>query len=210
MPNVFYNKAHEFHQYDIDENGNIIEQILDTRKKEVDSKRFYLNYISLEELSKYDFNNEESLKEFREDCTSLFDSPVKDMGGCNLHPDFLDRGVRDSGIILSDPKKVILGQFDVINDSMIYSPIFPFFYEERDLVKFAQDTYFTTIPFENLVMNQMNYVSYFYVHTRNAKSMEEIKKGKFVFEEISKDEMTDYLKNPEQGQRVLSKYISRL
>lgn len=209
MANVFYDRIIDFQQYDINLNENIFEQILETRKTELDSERFFLRYISDEDVSKYDFNNKDSLREFR-DIRYTCKSPIKRMAGCNLRAEMLEKGIRYAGIILSDPYKNVLGQFDVINDSMIYSPIFPFFYDERDLIKFANDVYFTTIPFDELVMNQMNYVKKFYVHVGNAMTTKELRKyGRFIFEEISKDQMIDYIKHPEQGEKVLKKYIAR-
>ena len=41
--------------------------------------------------------------------------------------------------------------FNIGNRKIIYSPIFPRFYEERNNIKFAKDIYFTTLPFENYV-----------------------------------------------------------
>ena len=163
MPNVFYDRVIDFQQYDIDLNNNIFSQILDTRKTGLDTNRFFLKYISKDDLSKYDLSKKESLNEFRDICCT-FNSPLKRMAGCNLRPEMLEKGIRYAGIIISDPEKKVLGQFDVINNSIIYSPIFPYFYEERDLVKFANDEYFTTIPFEELVLNQINNANSFFVH----------------------------------------------
>ena len=209
MPNVFYDQIIDFQKYDINLSDNIFEEILKTRKNKLDSERFFLRYISEKELSKYNFNSKESLNKFRDICYS-FMSPIKGMGGCNLRPDMLEKGIRYAGIIISDPDKKVLGQFDIRNDSIIYSPIFPFFYEERDLIKFANDEYFTTIPFEELVMNQINYAKKFYVHIGNSATIEDTNRyGKFIMDEISKNQMIDYLTNPEQGKKVLKKYLTR-
>lgn len=209
MPNVFYDTIIDFKQYDIDINGNIFNQILEARKKELDKDRFFLNYISAEDLSKYDFNNKESLNEFRDICCTYM-KPIKYMGGCNLRPEMQEKGLRDSGIVISDPNKNVLGQFNVRDDSVIYSPFFPLFYEERDVVKFANDEYFTTISFEELVMNQINYANKFYVHIGNPKSQKEYNQyGQYIMEEINKDQMINYLLNPEQGEKVLKKYLTR-
>ena len=83
-----------------------------------------------------------------------------------------------------------------------------YFYEERDVFKFANDIYFTSIPFEDIVLNQINYVEKFYVHTRYAKSSKELMKtGYYILDEISKDEMKSYLSNPEQGNQILTKFL---
>lgn len=209
MPNVFHDRFIDFQQFDINLNDNVFEQILATRKNEFDSERFFLKYIPDVELSKYNFDDQKSLNEFR-DISFSFMTPIKGMAGCNLRSDMLKKGIRYAGITISDPNKKILGQFHVSDDSLIYSPIFPFFYEERDLIKFANDDYYTTISFEELVMNQINCANRFYVHIRDSKTIDDIKKyGDFIMDEISKNQMIDYLTNPEQGKKVLKRYQSR-
>ena len=209
MTNVFYDRIIDFKEYEINLDGNIFQQILETRKNGLDTDRFFLKYVSPEALSKYNFNNIDSVNEFR-DVSCSFWGPVKAMSGCNLRPDKLEKGLRYGGIIISDPEKNILGQFDVLDDSIIYSPIFPYFYEERDLIKFANDEYITTISFEELVMNQINYAKRFYVHTGNTKTVVEFRKhGKYIMDEISKSQMIDYLMDRKQGEKVLKKYITR-
>ena len=209
MFNVFYDRIIDFKQYEIDLNDNVFKQILESRKKGIDSNRFFLRYISPEDLAKYNFNDAESLGNFRDICCT-FMRPLKGMAGCNLRPDKLQQGIRYGGIIISDPNKNILGQFDIRDETIIYSPIFPFFYEERDLIKFANDEYFTTIPFEALVMNQIDYAKRFYVHVGNSKTLKEIRKyGEYIMEEVDKTEMIDYLTDPMQGERVLKKYLTK-
>lgn len=209
MPNVFQDQIINFRQYDIDSNDNIFSQILDIRKTGLDSNRFFLKYISKEDLSKYDFSNEESLNEFRDIC-STYNSPLKRMAGCNLRPEKLEKGIRYAGIIISDPNKKVLGQFDIIDDRIIYSPIFPFFYEERDLIKFANDEYFTTISFEDLVLNQINHANRFFVHVGNPKTIKDYNKyGDYIMDEIGKEQMIEYLAIPEKGEKVLKKYLTR-
>ena len=61
--------------------------------------------------------------------------------------DMLQKDIRYAGIKISDPSRNILGQFDIRNHVMTYSPISPYFFEERDLCKFARDDYFTTFSF---------------------------------------------------------------
>ena len=209
MSNVFQDQIINFQQYDINLNDNIFSQILDIRKTGLDSNRFFLKYISKEDLSKYDFSNEESLNEFRDIC-STYNSPLKRMAGCNLRPEKLEKGIRYAGIIISDPNKKVLGQFDIIDDRIIYSPIFPFFYEERDLIKFANDDYFTTIPFEDLVLNQINHANRFFVHVGNPKTIKDFNNyGDYIMNEIGKEQMIEYLAMPEKGEKVLKKYLTR-
>lgn len=133
MPNVFYDQIIDFQQYDINLNDNIFNQILETRKNKMDSERFFLRYISEEELSTYDFNSKDSLKGFRDVCCS-FMSPLKGMAGCNLRPEMLERDIRYAGIILSDQDKKVLGQFDVRNGSVISVLYFHFFMKKEILL----------------------------------------------------------------------------
>lgn len=200
MANIFYDHIIDFKQYDINLNDNIFEKILESRKNELDSNQFFLRYISTEALSKYNFDTIDSLNEFRDACCSYM-CPIKDMAGCNLQ---LDR------IVISDPNKKVLGQFYVSDDSITYSPIFPYFYEERDFIKFANDEYFTTISFEELVMNQINYAKRFYVHIRNSNSMKEFRKyGNYIMDEIDKNQMINYLIDPKQGEKILKKHLTK-
>lgn len=209
MANVFFDNIVEFHQYDFDLCDDIFEQILETRKEGFDSKRFFIRYIAPEELEKYDFSNRDSLNQFRDICCS-FDNPLQKMGGCNVRADFLEKGFRKSGIILSDPQKRVVGQFDVRNHIVTYSPIFPFFYEERDLIKFANDIYFTTIPFEELVMNQIEHAEDFFIHTGYYQSSKNpVRNGEYILEKISKEEMIGYLTDEKKGQKILEKRLYR-
>lgn len=50
------------------------------------------------------------------------------MGGCNLIDSELDRGIRYSGIKMSDPTGKVFGNFNIGDGKIIYSPIFPHFY----------------------------------------------------------------------------------
>ena len=210
MANVIFDRIIDVKQYDINLEDDIFSQILETRKNHYDSKRFYLKYISSEDLSRSDLNNKDSINEFRDiRHTSL--SPVKGMAGCNLMPELLEKGIRDAGIVISDPNKQVVGQFDILDGKMYYSPIFPYFDDERDIVKFASDDYFTSITFDQLVLNQLKYVKEFYLHIRDPKTIKEINKyGDYIFEEISKNQMIDFVKDPEQGQKVLNKYYESI
>ena len=209
MANVFFDNIVEFHQFDFDLGDDIFEQILETRKDGFDSKRFFIRYIAPEELEKYDFSNRDSLNQFRDICCS-FDNPLQKMGGCNVRADFLEKGFRYSGKILSDPQKRVLGQFDVRNHKMTYSPLFPFFYKERDLIKFANDIYFTTIPFEELVMNQIEHAEDFFIHTGYYQSSKNpVRNGEYILEKISKEEMIGYLTDEKKGQKILEKRLYR-
>ena len=212
MAKVYYDRVFEVLEYDVDLNSDIFKQILNIKR--IDEQRFFLMHISSEDLSRYDFDNKKSFMRFRDDRCSSITDPVKRMGGCNMTPEALKKGIRDGGIALSDPNKVIRGQFDVMGKDMIYSPIFPFFYEERDLIKFANETIFTDIPFRELVINQMRFARRFLVHIRNRRFKEKpleqgesISESGEIFKEIDKDEMMDYLTDPEKGEAVLRKYL---
>lgn len=205
MAKFFIDNIVEFNEYDVDLKDNVIQKILDVRKNEIDSKRFFLDYLPISELSKYDFNDLNSLKKFRDACCT-FMSPLEMMGGCNLREEMLEKDIRYAGIKLSDPSMKIAGQFDIRNGIVTYSPIFPFFYEERDLCKFANDTYFTPLTFEELIINQIDHSKKFYVHTGDyMKSADIIKHGKYILEKVTKNQMIEYATNPELGYNVLKK-----
>jgi len=112
---------------------DIFKIILAQRKNNLDQKRFFIDYIQQEELSKYDFNNKDSIKSFRRICATI-DSPLIRMGGYNMDPIYLNDDIRYAGIKMSDPSEKILGSFDIRNGIITYSPIFPHFYKERDIV----------------------------------------------------------------------------
>ncbi len=207
MAKLFFDEFISFNQYDVDLNDDIFESILYKRKDDIDCDRFFLDYIPSSELDKYDFNDKDSLNQFRNVCVS-YESPRKRIGGCNLSPSKLEEDIRLSGIKLSDPDKRVLGQFDVRNHIVTYSPIFPFFYDERDITKFARDTYFTSISFEELVLNQINHAVSFFVHVGDYTSARDIiKYGTHIMEEVSKEKMIEYLTYPESGEKVLKRIL---
>ena len=207
MANVFIDNITEFNQYDIDLNKNVFDTILSLRQNSIDPQRFFLKYISSSELKKYDFSDKNSINEFR-DARYFNYELIKGMAGCN-YADNMGNDIREYGIILSDPSKQIRGQFNITDGIMTYSPIFPFFYEQRDLIKFASDTYFTSLTFEELLLNQINNATDYYVHVGNYRKAHEIANyGAYILEKISKEQMIEYATNPELGTKVLKKYLN--
>lgn len=207
MGKIYRDDFFHLNQYDLGQNGDIFQTILDIRKEEVDSKRFFLNYIPQEVIDRYDFNDEKSLQKFRNTCFKC-DSPLQRMGGCNLQPDYLIEGIRYSGIKMSDPSGKIYGSFDINNGVITYSPIFPHFYEERDLIKFANDKYFTTMTFEDIMFQQIELAKEFYVHTGDYTNLKEVaKKGKYIFEKINKNQMIEFVSKSESGEKIYRKYL---
>ena len=92
---------------------------------------------------------------------------------------------------------------------MIYSPIFPLFYEERDISKFANDVYFITLTFEQIIRTLIAGASKFYVHVGNYSQLKDkIKYGDYIFKEVLKEEMLTYVSNPEKGKKVYSRHLS--
>ncbi len=65
MIKVYKDSFINFEEYELDYNKGVFEQILKLRKGEIDADRFYLKFISSLALKQYDFNDLESLKEFR-------------------------------------------------------------------------------------------------------------------------------------------------
>lgn len=210
MIKYFKDDIYRFNEYTMEENGDIFQSILEERKDEFDQKRFFLQYLSMEYLSKFDFSNEDSLREFRE-MNLRSDSFLQIMGGCNLHPDSLKKGIRYSGIKMSDPKNIISGIFDIRDSKITYSPIFTPFFEDRDLCKFAHDAYFTPMTFEEIMFGQVNSASEFYVHTGNYQSSKDIAvNGRYILEKISKEQMGDFITNAIEGDRIQKNIFKKI
>lgn len=206
MGKFFLDKIYSFNEYELNQDEDIFEKILEERKNESDSKRFFLNYVSSDDLLRYDFSRQDSLKDFRKICLTCH-NPILEMGGCNLKKENLSRGLIYGGIKLSDPFGRIPGQFDIRDHVITYSPIFPLFYKQRDLCKFANDAYFTTMTFEEIIMNQINNGVEYYVHTRNFRSLQELTQyGAHILEKISKEQMIEFIIDHEKGKEILKRY----
>lgn len=207
MAQIYRDRIIGLEQIDISSTEDMFSRILEKKKHEIDNDRFFLSYISPEELAKYDFSNNESLNQFRRACISI-DDPLKPMGGCNLRKEELSKGIRYAGMKLSDPYGLIPGVFDINNGIITYSPIFPLFYDDRDNIKFARDTYFTSMTFQEIIINQINNAMEYYVHVGNYSAARDILKyGSYIFERINKEQMLEFATNPEQGQKVFKKYL---
>lgn len=186
-------------------NDDIFRVILEQRKNSKDKDRFFLKFIPQENLDAYDLNSPVSAKRFREECVGI-NPPLMFMGGFNMDSNCLSADIRNAGIKMSDPYGKICGSFDIRNGIITYSPIFPRFYEERDLIKFADDEYFTTATFEEIMMQQISLAKGFRLHIGNYRSVKDIvKHGKYVLENISKEQMIEFVTNLEQGAKVLRK-----
>ena len=207
MTKIYRDEIFQFNQFDLREDGDIFQTILDERKDKRDSQRFFLEFLPQDVANRYDFNNIDSLEKFRDDCLRLT-SPLQPMGGCNLVKEEVQRGIRYAGIKISDPNGKIFGSFNIGDGKIIYSPIFPHFYEERDNIKFANDNYFTTMTFEEIMQRQIDLAAEFYIHTGNYMALKDVAKyGDYIFEEISKDQMLEFLYQPETGEKVLRKHL---
>lgn len=207
MNKIYRDEIIQFNQFDLRKDGDIFQTILDERKDEIDSQRFFLEYLPQDIADKYDFNNLGSLWKFRDDCLRLI-PPLQPMGGCNLVKEELQRGIRYAGKKISDPSGKVFGSFNINEGKIIYSPIFPHFYDERDNIKFANDTYFTTMTFEEIMQRQIDLATEFYIHTGNYMVLKDVAKyGDYIFEEISKDQMLEFLYQPETGEKVLRKHL---
>lgn len=207
MNKIYRDEIIRFNQFDLREDGDIFQTILEERKGKRDSQRFFLDYLSQEIANSYDFNDSQSLQNFREECFRI-SSPLHGMGGCNLVEEELQKGIRYAGIKISDPNGNVFGSFNISESKIIYSPIWPHFYEERDHIKFANDNYFTTMTFEEIMERQIDLATEFYIHTGNYMALKDIiKHGDYIFEKISKDQMLEFLHQPETGEKVLKKYL---
>ena len=172
MEYVYRDKIFSIDRIFVESEEDIFKKILDTKQNKRGDSRFFLNYISKEELFKYDFESKISLSSFRNACNSL-DSPLMPMGGYNMSESAKSKGVMYYGIKMSDPFGRIPGVFIINNDTMIYSSIFPLFYEERDISKFANDIYFTTLTFEQILRTLIEGVSKFYIHVGNYSQLKD-------------------------------------
>ena len=207
MNQIYIDEIFKINKFNLREDGDIFKTILDERKDEIDCKRFFLQYLPQDIANRYDFNNLESLKKFRYDCLRG-NGLLQGMGGCNLVEEELQRGIRYSGIKMSDPSGNVFGSFNISEGKIIYSPIFPHFYEERDNIKFANDTYFTTMTFEEIMKRQIDLAKEFYIHTGNYMTFKDIiKYGDYIFDQISKDQMLEFVLNPEKGQKIFMKHL---
>ncbi len=177
---------------------DIFDTILEERKSRVDSKRFFLEYLPMEIVEHYNFDDPKSLDKFR-DARFKMNSPIMRMGGCNLHPDYLEKdknsgSLRYAGIKMSDPYGKILGSFDIRDKIVTYSPIFPHFYEERDLCKFANDHYFTTMKFEDIMQIQIDNANECFVHVGNSYKLGVA--CPYILQKVTKDQMMAFVCNP--------------
>lgn len=194
-------------RYEFDDMDDIFESILEKRQTNTDAKRFFLEYLPRNEFLKYDFNDLSSIKKFRSACLSV-DRPLLSMGGYNMDPNQLQDDIRYVGVKMSDPYGKIYGSFDIRNGLITYSPIFPHFYEERDLSKFAIDKYFTPMSFEDIMTQQIGLASSFYVHIGDYRSIKDIvKNGKYILERVNKNDMLEFATNPEAGAKIYAKSL---
>ena len=204
MSKIFYDNFFKMKEIELKKDGDIFESILESRENSFNKDRFYIGFLPNEEFLKYDFNNPNSLSDFRDICVTI-DSPIMPMGGCNLWEKYM-YDMRISGKKISDPYGQVLGTFDIKNGVVTYSPLFAHFYNERDVAKFANDHYFTTMSFEEIMKYYIEKSQEFYVHTDNYTSIRDINRyGRYVLEQISASEMLDFVNNPNSGKLILKK-----
>lgn len=204
MSKIFYDNFFRMNEIKLIDDGDIFESILESRKNDLDKDRFFIDFLPNEEFLKYDFHNRESLREFRDIC-SCCDTPIMPMGGCNLWEKYM-YDMRISGKKISDPYGRIYGCFDIKDGVITYSPLFAHFYNERDVAKFANDRYFTTMTFEEIMKYYIEHSQEFYVHTDNSVSTSDFNRyGRHILEKISASEMLDFVNNPSSGELVLKK-----
>ncbi len=203
MKTVYRDILNSIEKIDMCNDEDIFKRILREREYYIDESRFFLRYVPTDILLKYDFNDFDDINKFRDVYSSSFSSFVI-IGGCNNREEALSKDIRMSGIKMSDPSGKLPGQFDVRDGKLTYSPFFPLFYNERDLVKFAKDEYFTSLTFNEIIMNQIENVSSFYVHTGNYNNPRIIsKRGPYVFEKVTKNDMINFVNNEEEGKKIL-------
>lgn len=202
MVKIYKDDIVKFNEYNLEDNKDIFKTILNVRRNEIDSKRFYLKYISQEVLDTYDFNNKESLKKFRCDCLRY--SILQGMGGCNLNTDDLKKGFIYSGIQISDPSGVP-GIFYIIDKKIIYNPLHSQFYKNRDVIKFANETYFTKMTFEEIMLTQIELAKEYYVQKRGYETAQELMDIQNSYEKVNKEEMMGFVLDKERGDMIRKK-----
>ena len=204
MSKIFYDSIFGIEEITTINDSDVFTSILKSRELALDKDGFFIDFLPNEEYLKYDLKDLASLREFRAVCSSI-DSPILPMGGCNL----LDRykyDTRISGKKLSDPYGRILGTFDIKSDVITYSPLFAHFYNERDVAKFANDHYFTTIRFEEIMKFYIEHAKEFYVHTDNYTSPRDLNRyGRYVLEQVSVSEMSKFVNEPRTGKLILER-----
>lgn len=200
MNKIFYDNFFKINEIPLKNNGDIFESILESRKNDIDKDRFYIKFLPVIEFEKYNFNDKQSLREFRDICYSI-DTPIMPMGGCNLWERYMS-DMRISGKKISDPYGRIYGSFDIRNGIITYSPLFAHFYNERDVAKFANYQYFTTMTFEDIMKYQIEVSNQFYVHTGYDYTNRD---RKYILESVSPSEMLDFVNNPKSGEMILKK-----
>ena len=208
MAKIYFYDITSFKEYEIDLDKDIFEQILEIRKNSLDPNRFFLKYMSKSDIRSYDFSTMDDVYRF----SDMQSMQVKGMAGCNLSEESLEKGARYSGIKISDPKKIIKGQFGVRDHVVTYNPLLPYFYEERDLIKFARDGYFSSIDFEELAINQIEHGKEFLVQTRRTASLQELidnNYNEYISEVVSKEEMMEYATDPGKGEKILLRNLQK-
>jgi len=152
MDKIFYDNFFRMNEIPLRQDFDVFESILESKKDDIDNDRFYIKYLPSIELEKYDFNDKESLRKFRDICFTI-DTPILGMGGCNLRERYMD-DFRRSGKKISDPYGKVFGYFDIRDGIITYCPLFNQFYNEYDVGKFANTVYFTTMSFEDIMKYQ--------------------------------------------------------
>jgi len=208
---IFRDRFYKLEQHTISPTEDIFATILAEREKNnmdrIDRDRFFLEFFPKEIFSQYDFSNPNSVESFSNICYTI-DSPLMRMGGYNMDPKYLQEDIRYAGVKMSDPYGKIYGSFDIRNGIITYNPLFPHFYEERDLIKFANDTYFTTMTFEDIMMQQIASAESYYLNIGQYHHVRDIiKKGYNILEKVSQEQMTEFVFNPEAGAKVYKRTI---
>lgn len=176
MEKIYYYDITKFDEYEIDTDKDIFEQILNIKKDTSNPYIFYLRYIN-STIKKYIENSD--IYSFA-DLRDLYTTKI---ACCNLTPS-LENDFDESGIKLIDPLELIRGHIDIRNHIMTYSPVkHPSLLQKSDL----KETYYTTIRFEELLKNQIEYATSFYKIIGKEQD-------NYIKEETSKEKMKKLLR----------------
>ena len=204
MPNLFHPtiKGSRLEQYTVPEDNDIFNFILGTMDSFLD-KSFFIHSISPEEVAKYDLSDKESILMFREDVCDYYRTPK--IAGYNFNENVPEelRCLRTYGIALCDPTQRIIGQFDIFDDFMVYGNDFGTIDGQRDNIKFARTSFYTTIGFETIAKQMINRVNKYYISVSyDQRTSKTLDIGAYYLNPIKKDEMIEFMTKPEKGARV--------
>ena len=103
------------------------------------------------------------------------------------------------GLKISDPKGVIDGSFVIEGERIIYDISHPF-YRERNSYVYGGTTYYTDMSMKDILVEELEKERDCLICTGGNLKTQELQ-----IEELSKDELLEYVINPEKSKKILTK-----